>query len=69
MVSQIATLRSNADQQIGTDVDAVNKDLATLKGLDAQITSADRGPVKINQPIIKDKRNSALQDITSYIWT
>lgn len=63
--SSIQTLRSNADQEIGTAVDAVNSDLATIKDLNSQITKAAAAGESTAD--LEDKRNTALQDLSSYM--
>ena len=63
--SSIQTLRSNADQQIGTAVDAVNSDLATIKDLNSQIVKSTAAGESTAD--LEDKRNSALQDLSSYM--
>ncbi|MBI1203235.1 MAG: flagellar hook-associated protein FlgK [Rhodopseudomonas sp.] len=61
--SQIQTLRSNADQEISSDVDSVNSSLATIKDLNDQITAAAASGNPTAD--LEDKRNQALQDLSS----
>jgi flagellar hook-associated protein 1 FlgK len=61
--SQIQTLRSNADQEISSDVDSVNSSLATIKDLNDQITAASASGNSTAD--LEDKRNQALQDLSS----
>lgn len=61
--SQIQALRGNADQEISTDVDSVNSDLATIKDLNDQISAAASSGNSTSD--LEDKRNQALQDLAS----
>lgn len=63
--SSIQTLRGNADQEIGTAVDTVNSDLATIKDLNSQIVKASAAGQSTAD--LEDKRNTALQDLSSYM--
>lgn len=63
--SQIQTLRANADQEIGTDVDSVNSDLATINDLNKQIAKAAAAGESTAD--LEDKRYTALQDLASYM--
>jgi flagellar hook-associated protein 1 FlgK len=59
----IQQLRSNADQDIASDISDVNQQLQTIASLNAQIKQAAAS----NQPTgdLEDQRNTALQDIAS----
>lgn len=63
--SSIQTLRSNADQEIGTGVKAVNDDLATINDLNSQIVKASAAGQSTAD--LEDKRTAALQDLASYM--
>jgi flagellar hook-associated protein 1 FlgK len=59
----IQNLRSNADQDIASDVGDVNQQLKAIASLNAQIKQAAAS----NQPTgdLEDQRNTALQDVAS----
>ena len=61
--SNIQTLRSNANQQIGSDVDQVNNLLDTIDDLNGQITSASAAGSSTAD--LEDQRNQALKSLSS----
>lgn len=61
--SQIQDLRSNADQEIATQVDEVNDLLASIDDLNSQITKASSSGNSTAD--LEDKRNTALQELAS----
>jgi len=60
---QVQDLRSNADQEIATDVDEANTLLATIDDLNSQITKASAAGNSTAD--LEDKRNTALQELSS----
>lgn len=61
--SGIQKLRSNADQDISSSIDAVNTDLQTIADLNAEIKqTAAAGQSTAD---LEDQRNTALQDVAS----
>lgn len=61
--NQIQTLRSNADQEIASDVDQANDLLATIKDLNDQIVKEQAAG---NSTVdLEDQRNTALQNLSS----
>ena len=61
--NQIQTLRSNADQEIASDVDQANDLLATIKDLNDQIVKEQAAGNSTAD--LEDQRNTALQDLSS----
>jgi len=61
--SQIQTLRSNADQEIASDVNQANDLLATIKDLNDQI--AKEQAAGNSTADLEDQRNTALQNLSS----
>ncbi|MGA0601206.1 flagellar hook-associated protein FlgK [Caulobacter sp. KR2-114] len=61
--SSIQTLRTQASSDIGTTVTAINSDLKTLQGLNAQIAAA--GATGADTSSLLDQRDSALSDLSS----
>ncbi len=61
--SQIQTLRSNADQEIGSAVDSANDLLATIDDLNDQIIQASSSGNSTAD--LEDQRNTALQNLAS----
>lgn len=60
--SQIQTLRSNADQEIASDVDSANSLLETINDLNTQITKASAAGASTAD--LEDQRNTALQSLS-----
>ncbi|CCE05270.1 putative flagellar hook-associated protein 1 (HAP1, FlgK protein) [Bradyrhizobium sp. STM 3843] len=63
--SGIQTLRSNADQDIGSSVTSINSDLKQISDLNVEIRKM--GAAGQSTADLEDERNSALQDLSSYM--
>ncbi|MGJ4944860.1 flagellar hook-associated protein FlgK [Bradyrhizobium sp. HKCCYLS1011] len=63
--SGIQTLRSNADQDIGSSVTSINSDLKQISDLNVDIRKM--GAAGQSTADLEDERNSALQDLSSYM--
>jgi flagellar hook-associated protein 1 len=63
--SSIQSLRSNADQDIASSVTSINSDLKQISDLNAEIKQA--GASGQSTADLEDQRNSALQDLSSYM--
>lgn len=63
--SGIQTLRSNADQDIGSSVDSINSDLKQIADLNLQIRKMSASGQSTGD--LEDQRNAALQDLSSYM--
>ncbi|WP_315768020.1 MULTISPECIES: flagellar hook-associated protein FlgK [unclassified Bradyrhizobium] len=61
----IQTLRSNADQDIGSSVTSINSDLKQIADLNVQIRKM--GAAGQSTADLEDQRNSALKDLSSYM--
>jgi flagellar hook-associated protein 1 len=63
--SSVQNLRANADQDISTSVDSIDDDLKQIAELNAEIKQG--GASGQSTADLEDQRNSALQDLSSYM--